>query len=71
MGLVKSFIGIYRHKRSNVPGKVPTKEQLKPGEIAINTVDHSAYSVDDDGEIFKLNNSEFTSAKISDPGEIL
>lgn len=42
------------HKRSTVPGKIPGKSSLKPGEIAINIPDKKLYSTEVDGTIFEI-----------------
>ena len=37
-----------RHKRSNVPGRVPGQSQMVTGEIAINTADGKIFTKRDD-----------------------
>jgi hypothetical protein len=60
-----------KHKRSSVPGKKPTVEQLESGEIAINTADGKAYLLKDDNTVQDLTKEIFendTKISIDDSG---
>lgn len=49
--------GIYKHKRSATPGKVPLPTDLAPGEIAINYNDAILYTKTAAGAVIALNQS--------------
>jgi hypothetical protein len=48
-----------KHKRSSVPGKKPTIQQLESGEIAINTADGKAFLLKDDNTVQDLTKEIF------------
>jgi len=61
-----------KHKRSSVPGKKPTLQQLESGEIAINTADGKAFILKDDNTIQDLTKEIFendTKITIDDAGD--
>jgi catechol 2,3-dioxygenase-like lactoylglutathione lyase family enzyme len=43
-----------QHKRSSVPGKVPSPSDLKVGELAVNFPDRAIYTRDPDGNVVRL-----------------
>lgn len=58
-----------KHKRSAIPGKKPTVDQLDSGEIAINTADGKAFILKDDNTVQDLTKEIFendTSISIDD-----
>jgi hypothetical protein len=60
-----------KNKRSSVPGKKPTVEQLESGEIAINTADGKAFILKDDNTIQDLTKEIFendTKVSVTDTG---
>lgn len=46
---------ILLHKRSTLPGAVPTAEELVPGEIAVNLADKKWFTKKTDGTVVCLN----------------
>ena len=62
----------YKHKSSNVTGKVPVAGEILEGEIAVNFPDKAIYTKTPSGEVVRLNPlAELTTAKIEDPTTIL
>lgn len=49
--------GVYRHKRSATPNKVPLPTDLLVGELAVNTADAIVYTKTETGVVVSLNQS--------------
>lgn len=57
---------IIQHKRTTVPGRVPTAGQLLPGELAINTADGKIFAKKADGTVIDVSVQQ-----VLDGGEII